>query len=695
MRPEAAEIALFRWIHLSDIHFGHGSESHRADQKMILAALSDDIVQLRGAQAIRAIFVTGDIAFSGGSRHLADGTSEYALAETSLRAICTACGVGLESVYAVPGNHDVDRTVDKDRTVHRLIESLRSGREGLDTALTDRTDKQLLARRLSGYLSFAKNLAAPVCGTDGETPLWWSTRLEVTRNLAVSLVGLNTAILSAGDNDHGHLAIGNLQMETLRTAPASEGELVIVLTHHPLRDGWLRDGSNVDAWLRARAHLHMSGHLHAADSEFAQRGSGTRLVRLGAGAVHGEENEVPEHKYSICAILPAGMGKLKLRVWPRRWSNVNKDFRVDVDNVPQGMSYTDLPLPVVLRSPPPRKYLLQGRLLTDGTDWTDARISSLEPWTRTAAQTNDTRLGRLRLQMNAQGMADVVDIATGIQGTVVGDFRLDTLWQIGAQFIVFRGTALTNGSVVAIKLPFVDYSRPVSFGARELHQAREAARAEWRALQAHAAAGVLPQPIALVEAPNPLLADRAESTRQETFVVEEWVPGLTLDEIRAASFAKGRPDPDEIESSTLTLAHILEAALQSLAPSVFVDISSRNIFWNQGADAPRVRLVDAGSVVDPGTTLWDALDPGTGMGKLRVPITLCYMPARAFADYKAGVHRTASRQMMAGAVGKLLFEMATNSHPLEGEDPSFDSDAARALPESVRKCIAALMAEQD
>src|SRR4030095_12006541 len=58
---------LFTWLHLSDIHFGHGPVSHRWDQKLVLKALSDDLTRLsdRGIPKPDAILITGDIAFSG------------------------------------------------------------------------------------------------------------------------------------------------------------------------------------------------------------------------------------------------------------------------------------------------------------------------------------------------------------------------------------------------------------------------------------------------------------------------------------------------------------------------------------------------------------------------------------------------------------------------------------------------------
>ena len=57
------------------------------------------------------------------------------------------------------------------------------------------------------------------------------------------------------------------------------------------------------------------------------------------GAVYGgRAHEIPEgHAYSIGALLPGpDNAAALLRIYPRRFSFKNGDFRTDVDNVPEG-----------------------------------------------------------------------------------------------------------------------------------------------------------------------------------------------------------------------------------------------------------------------------------------------------------------------------------------------------------------------
>ena len=114
---------LFTWLHLSDIHYGHGPTSHRWDQKLVLQALSDDVGRLadRGIPQPDIVLITGDIAFSGAQQ-------EYEGAAIWLQQIADAFNLSPSDVMAIPGNHDVQRNIDvEDRQVRRLIDRLRNG----------------------------------------------------------------------------------------------------------------------------------------------------------------------------------------------------------------------------------------------------------------------------------------------------------------------------------------------------------------------------------------------------------------------------------------------------------------------------------------------------------------------------------------------------------------------------------------
>jgi calcineurin-like phosphoesterase family protein len=278
------------------------------------------------------LLVTGDIAFSGES-------AQYAEAGSWLLQLASGMGLGARDIYTVPGNHDVFRAADKDRNVKRMVQALRAGTDSLDEVLVHDGDRGLLARRMADYLSFAAQFApAGLPGREHALLASWGHRLKARGGLSVRLVGLNTALLAADDQDKRQLRLGQRAIASTLSTNLEDNELVLVLSHHPLRSDWLDDGREADRWLKGRAHIHLFGHVHEADLEEARAGSGQQLIRIAAGAVHGEQQPAgvpPDHGYSVAAIYPHKDRELLLRVWPRRWSDQNKEFRADVHNLPK------------------------------------------------------------------------------------------------------------------------------------------------------------------------------------------------------------------------------------------------------------------------------------------------------------------------------------------------------------------------
>lgn len=339
---------LFAWIHLSDLDFGGGSAGHEWDRTLVLDEIRKDLSR-RGALQIptpRAIFLTGDIAWSG-------QPEEYTAARTWLLDLASSVQLGPNNIFAVPGNHDVDLTSDKNKNLARLVRDLRDGDEGIDEALADPDDRALLARRQQHYLSFTADIA-PAClhaPVEPQSRLSWSHRLTARQSLRIRLAGLNTSLLAGRDLPKGKLWLGNEALaQAFVEPPLADDELVIVLSHHTLREGWLGDEQGASRWIKAQAHIHLAGHVHEADQEQARRGAGGSLVRIVAGAAHAEapaRGAAPDHGYNLAAVYPADEGGLLLRVWARRWSDKNKEFRTDGDDVVPGQAYAEYPLEAV------------------------------------------------------------------------------------------------------------------------------------------------------------------------------------------------------------------------------------------------------------------------------------------------------------------------------------------------------------
>ena len=343
---------------MSDLHFGHGGPGYQWNQVRVLDELLSDVgevVRLKKAPAPGFIFVTGDVAFSGGARTPATGDGEYALATTWLTRLCGALHVPKERVFVVPGNHDVDRGVDRDRDIAGMVELARLGVDGhqLDDALSDATGTERLRSRLARYLAFAAGFG-PTKGASTPAPLWWEHREPLAEGLTLRLCGLNTALLAAKDDDRGKLRVGQRQLaELLRvTAPT---EVTVVLGHHPAGGGWLADEKDLRGALDERAVAYLSGHVHEARSVQVHKGAGEGCLHVSAGAAHAEaapaDAPPTSHGYNVGALVVLTSGELAVRIWPRRWSLTRPRFEVDTGNTRKNQDYAEHRLQVCL--PPP------------------------------------------------------------------------------------------------------------------------------------------------------------------------------------------------------------------------------------------------------------------------------------------------------------------------------------------------------
>ena len=103
---------LMSWIHLSDLHRGKSVAEERWDQEAILEALAHDVVSNRELGEVDALFFTGDISQSG-------QPEQFAAAGVWLNKLAASVSIHQQSVYAVPGNHDVDRATEKNGNFSR------------------------------------------------------------------------------------------------------------------------------------------------------------------------------------------------------------------------------------------------------------------------------------------------------------------------------------------------------------------------------------------------------------------------------------------------------------------------------------------------------------------------------------------------------------------------------------------------
>jgi len=299
------------WLHISDLHFGHGQASHRFDQQGVTRNIIKDAEALLPTIGKPDLIVlTGDIAFSGNSKR------EYTAAQAWLQDLTTALKISPQQVIAVPGNHDVDRALATKGSGKDVHDNLRAGGRQIDELIEKPRLLKTIWPKLSAFSEFASNY---LIGTAwGAASPFWTHRIDLPVG-PLRIAALNTALLSFNNEDNPkNLALGRGQI--LKTIEKqSKDELLLVLMHHPPE--WLKDGHDLTGRLQHVPHIMFCGHIHRESASIRENITGGGLLRFAAGAGHAEAGEAGQHAYSWGCLRSDG-----LQYFPRVWIDSEKCF---------------------------------------------------------------------------------------------------------------------------------------------------------------------------------------------------------------------------------------------------------------------------------------------------------------------------------------------------------------------------------
>lgn len=252
-------MAVFSWIHISDIHM---RKEYEESLKLIMVSLRD---ALRNLPSIvnddtlfrdkPFLFLTGDLAFHGKK-------PEYdKCLEIVINPILEQLNIQSSNVFICPGNHDVFRK----KSIALAIQSyLKEHTDNIIEVL--KTDSELyscLKRPFINYISFVKSYFPHIQYVD---PCLFSINNLDTLNL--SIISLNTAWCSfGGDHEKSRLFIGFPQVvKAFNSVHANN--FIVSLGHHPLffiEPVWFSnhtDTSRSAIIIRDKSDLVCTGHIH-------------------------------------------------------------------------------------------------------------------------------------------------------------------------------------------------------------------------------------------------------------------------------------------------------------------------------------------------------------------------------------------------------------------------------------------------
>jgi predicted MPP superfamily phosphohydrolase len=312
----------YRFVHLSDIHFGQERGGSLPVHEDVRAQLIRDSRQL--AQEIgsaNGILITGDTAYSG-------KREEYTRAGVWLDELIAAVGCGERAVGVVPGNHDVD--VGKiglpGKLAHKALRE--ASPEDVDAILEEIAQGEEVVNPLlpkfGAYREFASRYEC-----DFKSPLkpFWLKKHDFASPNELRFLGLNSVQVSDLNDAMDHMVLGNTQYIIDDRDDNCE---YIVLMHHPL--SWLKDRRKAKQYLR-RARVIMVGHEHELSIQKVTWDDDSEHLEIYAGATNPDSTDgVYQFRYNWIEFeyqSEGGVCKLFVTIHPRVWDTSNPRFVPD------------------------------------------------------------------------------------------------------------------------------------------------------------------------------------------------------------------------------------------------------------------------------------------------------------------------------------------------------------------------------
>ena len=242
----------FSWLHLSDFHFR--ADGDLFSQEVSTGAILGDLPsRLSSEHPLQFVVVTGDIAFSG-------KPSQYDLAAEFFKSLASTLGLGMDRIFVVPGNHDVDRSL-QEYLYEGVLQKL-TNQQAVDEFLGHESARTALLERQSAFRAFQDQLFVDGATTSTDDKLARVRALDLD-GLRICVLELNSAWLSGSKDRAGRLLIGERQMiNAMAVAEKYQPHLTISLMHHPI--DWLSefDQRSCTGRLLPRLHISHCGHLH-------------------------------------------------------------------------------------------------------------------------------------------------------------------------------------------------------------------------------------------------------------------------------------------------------------------------------------------------------------------------------------------------------------------------------------------------
>lgn len=239
---------MIRWLHISDLHLGNDDMSSTRMRDKLLTFLTEKFGNFD------YIFLTGDIR----SANVPDNRFTQSMADF-LKEVCKHCGVSVERLFIVPGNHDINRDVPER---HEAIEKVKFGWKGYYDSNSGKIKDEDLTAIWKGQEDL-RNFLSLVYGPDQlsnyQNPN--APHLIIETN-DFNIIHLDTTVTYTKDQEAHDLIVGGKYLyDALKNINKKKPS--ILLSHYPITSLLQDEKKVVSEMLRDfGVRLWLCGHKH-------------------------------------------------------------------------------------------------------------------------------------------------------------------------------------------------------------------------------------------------------------------------------------------------------------------------------------------------------------------------------------------------------------------------------------------------
>lgn len=255
-----------RILHLSDLHFGIGTDGAKGDRRAnCLRCLLDTVSEINSENKIDYIVISGDIAFSGSEK-------EYQEADKFIERLVEKSKIEPSNIIICPGNHDFNRGTGAALSIPSTM------KECVATYNVDTL--QTICTPFQGYINFCKRnrIATPRYAVNHECYLF-----GVCAYPNINFLVLN----SAWCKEEGKSWVGKSFLDSIINGGVLNNEnITVAVMHHPsseLMDFELTQyGTEAPSYdtIEELSNIVLCGHTHGTSISVknAGKGNGKRIA---------------------------------------------------------------------------------------------------------------------------------------------------------------------------------------------------------------------------------------------------------------------------------------------------------------------------------------------------------------------------------------------------------------------------------